>query len=365
MCDASAGCTSGCTAPPASDPPTTTASSSTGTATPVTTADDDDNYGPEDYTPCDYTTTFANLDDLNAASDGIHVECFAAYAMGTLITMLDTAYDNYTSVNDGYDEEFLYYVTSIKNLVPSVLDKSFMFDRANETETENISPPGPGMSCEYCTILTLADMPDTDYIHHPDFNCKIDQKHNSNTFPCTDVHLNSHYKDMSTHTTVMTLNDENGYNIALGNAGILPDWVILGSHKVEKTSNPYGAGRTFEYSFSGYPIENPDMVVPNPKDLVTKGLGNIPELQLSMQATYLEIVLGLYVGGSTMDAVEAYSTPVFMLMQAVDNMAQAKALGVKEKDLEEKAKEERRKKFILLILGVVLMVCGALSIKHP
>lgn len=158
MCDASAGCTSGCTAQSASNP-------STGTAPPVTTADDDDNYAPEDYIPCDYTKTFHNLDDLNAASAGLRSQCLAAHAMQTLITMLDTAYDNYNSVNNGYDNEFANYVTYVKKLVPTVLDKSFMFNVAKETLYEPISPPGPGMSCEYSTNWTVAKMPDADCIH--------------------------------------------------------------------------------------------------------------------------------------------------------------------------------------------------------
>ncbi|KAJ9624398.1 Glucan endo-1,3-alpha-glucosidase agn1 [Taxawa tesnikishii (nom. ined.)] len=194
-------------------------------------------------------------------------------------------------------------------------------------------------------------MPDTDCIHQPDFDCQID-KSGSSTFPCTDVDL--WHEDMSTDTTILTLRDEDGYNGALGNAGLAPDWVVLGDHEVDKSVVMPHAGRTYRYQFSGYPIENPDIVVPNPKDLITKGLGSIPELRESMQATYLEIVLGLYTGGTTMDAAEAYSTPVFMLMQAVDGMAQAKALGAQE-EKEEEEEEKRRKNFIILIVSVVLM----------
>lgn len=160
---------------------------------------------------------------------------------------------------------------------------------------------------------------------------------------------------MSSHTTILTLQDEDGYNGALGDAGLEPDWVVLGDHEVDKSVVVPRASRKFEYQFSGYPIENPDIVVPNPKDLITKGLGSIPDLRASMQATYLEIVLGLYTGGTTMDAAEAYSTPVFMLMQAIDGMAQAKALGAQEEE-EEEEEEKRRKNFIILIISVVLMV---------
>lgn len=66
--------------------------------------------------------------------------------------MFDTAHANYSSVNDGYDEEFDYYVTYIRKLVPSVLDKQFMFDLANTTTTMIIPASGPGMRCEYITV---------------------------------------------------------------------------------------------------------------------------------------------------------------------------------------------------------------------
>lgn len=351
MCDASAGCTSGCTAPPDSDPDTTADDDD----------DDDDDDSFENGVLCDYTITFDSLDDLNAASDGLRVECLAAYALDTLITMLDTAYDNYTSVDDGYDEEFGYYVTYIQKLVPSVLDKSFMFD--NKKINEGFPYAGSGMSCKYCTILTVADMPDTDYIHQSDFDCRVDKK-GSKIVPCTDegAYSSDPYK------TIMTLRDEDGYNAALGHARLAPDWVVLGEHVIKRTvssGNDHGPRSvTYTYKFSGYPIENFDMVVPNPKDVVMKGLGSIPELRESMQATYLEIATGFYIGGNPMDAAEAFSTPVFMLMQAVDGMAQAKALGVKE-EKEEEEEEKRRKNFILLIVSVVLMVRDAFPINYP
>lgn len=167
---------------------------------------------------------------------------------------------------------------------------------------------------------------------------------------------------MQDHKTLMTLRDKDGYNAALGKAGIAPDWVVLGDHEINKDFTAPHASRKFEYRFSGCPIENPYIVVPNPKDLVTKGLGSISELRLSMQATLFEIALGFYIGGNPMDAVEAYSTPVFLLMQAVDNMAQAKILGARE-EKEEEEEEKRRKNFILLIVSVALLVLDAFLIN--
>ena len=99
------------------------------------------------------------------------------------------------------------------------------------------------------------------------------------------------------------------------------------------------------------------MVVPNPKDIVTQGITNIPALRTDMEATLLDIMLGTWSNGSTSDPAQAYSIPVFMLMQAIESMAQAKILGQQEK--KEEAEEEKRKKdFILLIISLVLMVSG-------
>lgn len=86
------------------------------------------------------------------------------------------------------------------------------------------------------------------------------------------------------------------------------------------------------------------MVVPNPKDIVTKGLGDIRALRLDMEATLLDMMLGQWAGGSLADAAEAYSTPVFKLMQAVDGMAQAKSLGKEEEKIEEELYPADRKR---------------------
>jgi len=112
--------------------------------------DDDD-----DFAVCDFTLTFDNLDDLNTATGNLRTDCIAIYTLETLMTMLDTAYANYTSVNDGYDEEFGHYVTYITKLVQPTIDDNVMFDSADTTETMPIAVPGPGMSCTFDPPLIL------------------------------------------------------------------------------------------------------------------------------------------------------------------------------------------------------------------
>ena len=181
-----------------------------------------------------------------------------------------------------------------------------------------------------------------------DFDCKIEDL--DGTFPCTQIP--SHTQDMFARTTKMTLKDKDGYLAALNKAGISPDWIHLGPHTVTHDLVAPRAGRRFIYDFTEYPVENTNMVVQNPKDIVTKALPRIPALRKEMQSTLLDIMLGYWANGTVADAAYAYSTPVFMLMQAVDSMAQAKALG----EMEQKEEEEAQKNFIIMILSVVLLV---------
>ena len=115
------------------------------------------------FTICDYTVTFDTLIDLNLAiamseltspvtlsvkpKGTMRTDCIAAYALNALINMLDTAYNNYTVINDGYDKEFNFYVTYMKKAVAASLDNSFMFNTSGSATEDVIAPLGPGMKC--------------------------------------------------------------------------------------------------------------------------------------------------------------------------------------------------------------------------
>lgn len=53
--------------------------------------------------------------------------------------------ENYTDVNNGYDEMFGYYVTYMKKLVPQVLSNNFMFNLSTTGKYANVPDPGYGM----------------------------------------------------------------------------------------------------------------------------------------------------------------------------------------------------------------------------
>lgn len=318
----------------------------------------------DDFTFCDYSLRFASLDDLSAASDSLRSDCIPVYAMQVLIDMLDTAYANYTDVNNGYDDLFGYYVTYIDKLVPDILQDAFMFNITSDDENwKNVGALpllGYGMNCtnplpplpSFCVFTKISTL---------DFSCSID---GGTSFPCNQANTSAHERAMKEATTSLDLTDSDGYSAGLATAGLSPDWVVLGDYKLESDIvSPHGGQKQY-YKFSNFPIQNDSMVVPNPKDIVTKALPSIPSLNSSMQATLLDMKLAQWTNGSLSDPVQAYSTAVFMLMQAVDSMAQAKQLGQKE-EKEEEEEEKRKKNFILLIVSVVLMVCPPRFFPSP
>merc|ERR1712225_77922 len=93
--------------------------------------------------------------------------------------------------------------------------------------------------------------------------------------------------------------------------------------------------------------------VGNPKDLINASMNNVTALQTSILSSYLDVGLTFYDdgdnGGSPIDAVVAYSMPIFQLAEAISSMKDIKDIG-------EKAKEESKRNLIFNILTIVFMV---------
>ncbi|KAJ5279772.1 hypothetical protein N7478_005144 [Penicillium angulare] len=291
-----------------------------------------------DYPECDYTKFYKTLDDLSAATGDMRTDCIAAITLQTLVTMLNTAYDNYTDVNSGYDGLFEYYVDYMDDLVPTVLETELMMtdDGGASGELTGDSPTfGEGASY---------------------FSCSF----GGDTYAgCTNFGRDTLMPaNKPSNTISWKLTDEDGWNKKLVDEGISPDYVVLGDYTRTQTPNrvEHGGVTEFKYYFTNFPIKNDSMVVPNPKDIMTKALPHIPTLRDDMQATVYDMMLGQWVGGDLADPVQVYSTAVFSIMQAIDSMAQAKKLGEEEKKLKAAEAAAKKKDFILMIVSVILVV---------
>ncbi|KAL3477790.1 glycoside hydrolase superfamily [Aspergillus californicus] len=287
-----------------------------------------------EFDPCP-DIFFPSLAGLEAAVDsgGIADYCLAPLTLGTLLWQLQTAYDNYTDVNNGYDEMFEYYVKYIEKVVPSVLTYSFMWNWSITEDTQVIPEIGYGMEYFDCVF------PEQDEV----VNCASAWEDNLDPL--------WRYLD----ATDLTVPDEDAFSAGLVKAGLLDEWVTFDDYSITRQNLNVRPAESTTLSFTGWPSKNESMVVQNPKDIVTEGLPNIPDMISEMEITRLEILGGSWSGGDPRDAAVAYAPAIFMLEQAVDSMAQAKEIGAQEEKDEEEEERKRKESLILLILGVVFL----------
>ncbi|KAI2999287.1 unnamed protein product [Aspergillus niger] len=268
--------------------------------------------------PCDLSLTFDTLDALAAVATSYDPYCAQIYAVDTLGSELAVAQVNYTTVDTDYDDYFGYYVDYIKEMVPSVLN-SFMND-----------VNGPGNQYFDCTWNRDGVNTTTQICPFPD----IELGEGSYKLYFTLVNGTGFYNDLET------------------NYGIDASWVTFGevdmsdgcTNTVELEEGCQLGTRTWY----GFPQAASNIVVPNPKDVVTAAGANMTTLMDQIQETSVDLLLAQW-DGSALDAAQVLAMPVALVQQAVTSMAQVKAIG--------KAEEEAQKKeLILTIVTAVLAV---------
>ncbi|KAL4804670.1 glycoside hydrolase superfamily [Aspergillus unguis] len=288
-----------------------------------------------EYEPCPNIWFGGGLDGLQEAVDSgsFPTHCIPVQTLRELLTMLDMAYGNYTDVNNGYDEMFEYYVKYIEKVVPSVLTNAFMWNISITNRNALIPRIGYGM--EY-------------------FDCQFPNQ--DEVVPCA-ASWDDNLDPLGRYAaaTHLTVPDADELTKGFTKAGILDEWVDFGDYSTTRHNFNTRPTQSWTLTFKGWPIKNDSMVVQNPKDIVTKGLPNIPTMRDEMQTTMLEMQGGMYMGGDPRDAALAYAPAVFMLQQAVDSMEQAKELGEQEEKEEEEEERRRKEGLILLIIGVAFM----------
>lgn len=155
----------------------------------------------------------------------------------------------------------------------------------------------------------------------------------------------------------MTLRDSDGFDKALAELGVDREWVTFGEHieeiRCQPTSGGTGLCENFELTIQGYPKTKADWEAPNPKDIMSQAMPNLPKLEDELMIATSEIGLGIW-EGSNSDVVEVLSMPILMMAQAVDGMARAKEVG-------EDWENEENKNLLLTIISAVLFFVPAVG----
>lgn len=139
--------------------------------------------------------------------------------------MLDTAYTNYTNVNNGYDDMLGYYVKYMMKLVPTILSDDFIFNISTTTQWETMLNLGYGMNCTSTFLLPPSRLR-TDA--STDFNCKLG---NGTQILCSELNSTDDNLTIAEKTTALTLSGSDSYEGTLATASLSPNWVTFGDYE--------------------------------------------------------------------------------------------------------------------------------------
>ncbi|RBQ72288.1 hypothetical protein FVER14953_20617 [Fusarium verticillioides] len=285
---------------------------------------------------------YNTVDDIPSSTSG---RCVAPYILGSLSKELAVAVKDYKEVSKGYDDKFKWYVDWVKEGIDAALD-TFMKVKSGEGNKY--------MDCEWTA------------------------PNSKGSGPCTEVELSVPVgtpKAANRRFITYKMRDEKGfYEALLANHGIEKNWVQwkdYADHDVcicpngphardvdEKEPNRFAAGPISPCEahagftmHKNYPRRIQDtgkIDVPNPKSIIDEAIPKTDELSELLSKSYID-ALNADLGASTVDAVTAFSMPVFMLEDAIESIKKVKEIG-------EKQKETKTRELVLSILSIVFAV---------
>ncbi|KFY09866.1 hypothetical protein V492_05322 [Pseudogymnoascus sp. VKM F-4246] len=271
---------------------------------------------------CDKSLEFSSLDTLQAATGTFPEVCTDAYAIGALSSMLGTSVANFTTINDGYDDVWGYYVRYVKQMIPSALYEFMRGPSANN--------PSGGPGDKFFTCVQH---------QHGEVSASVQ---------CS---MDSGLLSIAEYRVYYTISNSTGFYAELQELyGILPKWVVFGDEDFNPPCVAAPQCITIDQRKRGFPIPAPDeeIIVPNPKKVMTEAQPRMANLTNALYSSEIDLNLGSWLGPAV-DLVEVLSMPVFMIMQAIDSMQQAADIG-------EEMREEERRNFILMIISIIFSI---------
>ncbi|KAL4879465.1 hypothetical protein BJY04DRAFT_220061 [Aspergillus karnatakaensis] len=282
-------------------------------------ADEESDYGDDTpFEACDEEIWYNTLEEVRRDLENIPARCRNVYISEVLQKMLDAALVKYHDVNNGYDDKFNTYARYMKKAAPKSLD-TFMHWIT-----------GPGQEYFDCDL--------------------VDRFGNSNPYdgrcpiPYPRDELETGFYELE-----YTLRDEGGFYTELLNETGLDEDAIEFGDKTHETPCDIGWNRPchpYEVDITNCPLVRKDFEPPNPKDIVETALDDVAELESELISTSLEMAIGSWEGDDD-DVIQVLSMPIFMIIQAVEAMAEAKEIG-------EELEEEEQERLILGIISAVL-----------
>jgi len=295
---------------------------------------------------CPWNNSFESLDALSKAAPGLPMLCVQWFALKVMLKMVGDAQTKFKDVNNGYDDKFNAYIRYIKQMIPDGIETFMRYNATSKTWYGNMGCKC-GLRClslsrpEQCVLIDLV----------LDFNCDYDAKSEKRRSLSCDK-LTKRDLDDGIYDLYLHPKNLDTFHSALANTtGISPDWVDLDGFW--STTDDCGINcvpTSGSRQWYNYPEMNKTLVVPNPKDIITKTIGSFDSLREAIFTGMSTIQAGVWDGDAD-DIVQTVSVPVFLLVQALESMESVKKLGEEE----EKKEKEKKKSFIISIVGIALI----------
>ncbi|KAL3480972.1 hypothetical protein BJX99DRAFT_253957 [Aspergillus californicus] len=242
--------------------------------------------------------------------------CRNVYIAEVLGKMLDAALAKYNNVNNGYDGKFNTYARYMKKAAPKQLELFMLWTG------------GPGQEFFDCDAKEEFDNLDP----------------YTGRCPVPNDYRELAMNDWELEYTL--INEEGFYEALLEETGHDETAIEFGPKTNEEPcyNNMGHPCDPYTLEITNSPLVRKDFEPPNPKDIVETALDDVSELQSELILTSLEMAMDLWEGNDD-DVIQVLSMPVFMVLQAVEAMEEAKDIG------EEIEEEEQA-----LILGIISAV---------
>ncbi|ORY57858.1 killer toxin alpha/beta [Pseudomassariella vexata] len=323
----------------------------------------DDLPDTEPLPPC--TASYNTLEELDAALAGILEHCKAQYTLNVLDKLLKGALDGYDGLlRDGYDNSFNTYANAVVGSAGKQVEKFYM-DNGNKywncvvTETiyccsacrSDWSQPEVDKNCRYCE-----DYDCREDVCNPDLGCTTEFRYKNFTQPCPPDYSQrgewnsdpEHIRYMqSVYYTWQSGKQEKFWADLLTETGITEEniefkdihyWECAPTDKDCRHQHwDYGVP-----SPKGYSKED----VTNPKEVVSKGQNELHGLGPQLSGIVKDMRMNSFRGVAD-DIIDAVSLPIFMVVEAVENMKQVQEIA---HDID----EQKRKAIIMAFLSALL-----------
>jgi chitinase len=270
--------------------------------------------------PLCFDRKFASLEEIDAAVPPVSATCAYLYSMPIFTKMVEDTLEDFKWVSNGYDNVWKYYEDEARNMVQGQLSK-FMDDKT-----------GKGLKYFMCTqeggVPTRCD----------NIGARLWDSNNE---------LYEWIDDTAEKKFYAELLEETG----------LPKEGIYWSSKTPKypkqyapsgkngTAEPLSEIRKFK---NGFPSIEYDYPIANPKDILTTAAKGMEAMTETYYITYLSMLAGVW-DGDHGDIFDTYSVSAFMIVQALENMEQAKKIG-------KKAKDNETKNIVMAVLNTVFLL---------